>query len=108
MGMAGLAVPLFEGFFTPFIEVGRCLCKGYRGHGYATEAAKAWLHAGFHVLGAEKTVSFTATTNTPSENVTKRIGMTKIGGFDHSKAAPGSPLHRHVVYKITDPSEAGQ
>jgi RimJ/RimL family protein N-acetyltransferase len=43
-------------------------------------------------------VSFTAVTNTPSQAVMKRIGLTLRGAFDHPRLPEGHPLRQHVLY----------
>ncbi len=41
IGVVGLAVPRFEGHFTPCVEIGWRLARAFWGNGYATEAARA-------------------------------------------------------------------
>jgi ribosomal-protein-alanine N-acetyltransferase len=101
IGFTGFAKPNFDSFFTPCMEIGWRYRKEAWGHGYATEAAKACLQYGFDVVGFDAIFSFTAVLNTPSEHVMKKIGMTKVGEFEHPKVDPASKLRRHVVYKIS-------
>jgi len=101
IGYTGFAVPAFESFFTPCIEIGWRYKKEAWGKGFATEAAMACLHYGFETLGFDKIFSFTAVINTKSEKVMQRIGMTPIGHFDHPKVEESSVLCRHVLYRIT-------
>ena len=72
------------------------------GHGYATEAAAASLRFGFDEGGLEEIVAFTTTLNTRSQAVMVRIGMVRVpdGDFDHPSLPEGSPLRRHVLYRI--------
>lgn len=100
IGFTGFAIPRFESFFTPCVEIGWRLKKSAWGKGYATEAAKACLEHGFHTLGFTEVYSFTATINTPSEKVMQRIGMTKAGEFDHPNIEAEHVLCRHVVYRV--------
>jgi acetyltransferase gnat family protein len=44
--------------------------------------------------------SFTAKINAPSERVMQKIGMEKIGEFNHSILSNDSPLCIHVLYEI--------
>ncbi|MCL4154756.1 UNVERIFIED_CONTAM: hypothetical protein GTU68_009560 [Idotea baltica] len=101
IGFLGLVRAIFESSFTPCNEIGWRLRKEYWGQGLATEGAKACLDYGFSNLGFNEVYSFTATINPPSENVMKKLRMTKVGEFDHPKLAMDSPLLRHVLYKIT-------
>jgi RimJ/RimL family protein N-acetyltransferase len=105
LGFTGLAVPGFEAPFMPAVEIGWRLSKDAWGNGYATEAARAALDHGFGPAGLDEIVSFTATTNLPSQRVMQRIGMThdEAGDFDHPRLEPGHRLERHVLYRITRP-----
>jgi RimJ/RimL family protein N-acetyltransferase len=103
IGFTGLSVPSFEAHFTPAVEVGWRLSKDAWGNGYASEAARAALAHGFGPAGLDEVVSFTATTNKPSQRVMERIGMThdEADDFDHPRLDPGHRLERHVLYRIT-------
>jgi len=102
IGFTGLSVPSFEAHFMPAVEIGWRLAKGAWGNGYATEAARASLAHGFGQGGLHEIVSFTATTNLPSQRVMQRIGMThdEAGDFDHVRLPAGHRLQRHVLYRI--------
>ena len=103
IGFVGLATPRFDAHFTPCVEVGWRLGRAAWGHGYATEAAVAVVQHGFGVLGLDEIVSFTSTTNTRSQAVMRRLGMThdERDDFDHPSVAIGSPLRRHVLYRLS-------
>jgi RimJ/RimL family protein N-acetyltransferase len=92
--------------FAPAIEIGWRLHPDHWGHGYATEAAAASLVYGFGPGGMGEIVSFTTTVNTRSQGVMARLGMTRdvAGDFDHPRVAAGSPLRRHVLYRISAPT----
>ena len=102
IGFTGLSVPSFEAHFTPAVEIGWRLAKEAWGNGYATEAARAALAHGFGPAGLEEIVSFTATTNLPSQRVMQRIDMThdEADDFDHTRLPDGHRLQRHVLYRI--------
>ena len=102
IGFTGLSVPSFEAHFMPAVEIGWRLMKGAWGNGYATEAARASLAHGFGPAGLDEIVSFTTTTNLPSQRVMQRIGMThdEAGDFDHVRIPAGHRLQRHVLYRI--------
>lgn len=101
IGFTGLAVPRFEAHFLPAVEIGWRLAKDAWGNGYATEAARASLAYAFGPARLEELVSFTATTNKPSQRVMERIGMTHAEDFDHPRLPAGHRLERHVLYRIT-------
>lgn len=62
---------------------------------------RRWRAADFaRTAGLKKIYSFTAAINGPSQRVMQKIGMTKIGEFDHPSMAVGHRLCRHVLYSI--------
>jgi len=99
IGFTGFGIPSFDSFFTPCIEIGWRFKKDEWGNGFATEAATACLQFGFEKLEFEKILSFTSVLNLKSETVMQRIGMKKIGEFDHPFIEKGNRLCRHVVYE---------
>jgi RimJ/RimL family protein N-acetyltransferase len=88
---------------APAVEVGWRLHPDQWGRGYATEAATASLDLGF-ASGLTEIVAFTTTLNTRSQAVMERIGMVRDldGDFDHPSLPEGSPLRRHVLYRVTE------
>ena len=106
IGFIGLWAPSFDAPFTsvqdPIVEVGWRLAKEYWGRGYATEGARECLRFGFEDLGLKEIVSFTATTNLPSQKVMQRLGMTHdpADDFDHPVLPKGHRLERHVLYRM--------
>ena len=102
LGFTGLTRPSFEAHFTPAVEVGWRLAREAWGHGYATEAARAAVAFGFETLGLEEIVSFTVPANERSWRVMERLGMTHVAtdDFDHPRLAAGSPLRRHILYRL--------
>lgn len=105
IGFTGLANVGFEADFTPCVEIGWRLSKANWGQGFATEAALACLEFGFDKLGLTEIYSFTSVYNQRSEAVMKRIGMHKVGEFDHPKIEKGHPLERHLLYKFVKPPQ---
>ncbi len=103
VGMVGLhrvnaALPC-----APAVEVGWRLHPDHWGHGYATEAAAASLVFGFEEAGLDEIVAFTTTGNTRSHAVMERLGMVRDpeADFDHPGLPEGSPLRRHVLYRVS-------
>lgn len=106
VGYTGLAVPRFhvawmDTVAAPVVEVGWRLKHSAWGHGYATEAARAALDAGFGEAGLPQIVSFTTLTNTRSQAVMERLGMTRLATYDHPVAGH-DPLPS-VVYVLPAP-----
>ena len=105
-GFVGLQVPSFEASFTPCVEIGWRLGKEHWGRGYAPEGARAALAFGFEKVGLEEIVSFTTLANAPSRRVMEKIGMRHdpAEDFDHQRVPEGSPLRRHVLYRLDRPT----
>ena len=101
IGFIGLAWCEMEADFTPCAEIGWRLKKSAWGKGYATEGATRCLAYGFEELQFKEIYSFTTTTNIRSERVMQKIGMSKVGVFEHPKMAIGHPLRPHVLYHIS-------
>jgi RimJ/RimL family protein N-acetyltransferase len=106
IGFIGLAVPGFEAPFTPCVEVGWRLVRSAWGQGYAPEGARAALAFAFDDLGLDEVLSFTAVGNAKSRRVMEKIGMTHdpAEDFDHPNVPDGSPIRRHVLYRIRRPA----
>lgn len=98
IGFIGFHEATFASHFTPCIEIGWRLDKRYWNFGYATEGAKGCLVRG-KVLGLKEIYSFTSALNARSERVMQKIGMIKIGEFQHPKIENDHPLKTHVLYK---------
>jgi RimJ/RimL family protein N-acetyltransferase len=77
-GWAGLSIPTFLPEILPAVEVGWRLGEHHRGHGYATEAGRAWVRYGFDDLGLGlgTIVSIYEPENTASAAVMRRLGFT--------------------------------
>ncbi|MCD0451676.1 GNAT family N-acetyltransferase [Actinocorallia sp. API 0066] len=102
IGFTGLSLPRFTAHFTPTVEIGWRLSRTAWGHGYATEAAQRALSFGFNDPALREIVAMTTTTNTRSQAVMRRLGMTHnpSDDFDHPLVPPG-PLKRHVLWRLT-------
>jgi ribosomal-protein-alanine N-acetyltransferase len=107
-GFVGLSIPGFEARFTPCVEIGWRMDRRRWGLGYATEAARLALDFGFNDLGLAELVSFTAVGNLRSQRVMQRLGMSRnpAEDFDHPRIRADSPLCRHVLYRLQNPSLA--
>jgi ribosomal-protein-alanine N-acetyltransferase len=103
IGFTGLLHVSFEAHFTPAVEMGWRLAREHWGKGYAAEAAKASLDHGFGTLGLGEIVAFTVPANLRSQQVMRRIGMTRneADDFDHPRVPGGHPLKRHVLYRAS-------
>ncbi len=99
-GFTGLNTTTFDTPMGPHVEIGWRLATWAWGRGVASEAAKEALRVGLE-LGFTTIYSFTTETNVRSENVMKRIGMSRRPEFDFDH--PRTPDwwgKRHIVYSI--------
>ncbi|WP_289083416.1 GNAT family N-acetyltransferase [uncultured Spongiibacter sp.] len=101
IGFVGLNRPIVELPFSPCVEIGWRLHSAYWGKGYATEAARRALAFAFTDLALDEVVSFTATSNTPSQAVMQRLGMRNSGrNFLHPAVPASHPLEEHVLFTL--------
>jgi ribosomal-protein-alanine N-acetyltransferase len=102
IGFTGLNRPRYEVPIGPCVEVAWRLRRDAWGHGYATEAAQASLAQGFGAVGLGEIVAFAVPANRRSLAVMERLGMTRDPGadFDHPMIPEGSPLRRHLLYRL--------
>jgi len=85
--------------FAPGVEIGWRLSERWQGKGYAREAAEEAMRAGFEVFGFDLILAYTTPANTPSWGLMERLGMTRIGPFDHPKLPEGHRLRSHLLYE---------
>ena len=100
IGMIGLAYQEYKTEFTPAIDIGWRLKSSTWGKGYATEGAKKCLEYAFSELGINKIISVCTTKNKKSENVMKKIGMIKVGEFNHPEMINNPEYEKHYCYEI--------
>jgi len=100
IGFIGLALQQYESEFTPAIDIGWRLKRSAWAKGYATEGAKRCLEFGFDELKLDKVISTCPSTNTRSEKVMQKIGMKKIGEFDHPNLKEYPEIERCLCYGI--------
>jgi ribosomal-protein-alanine N-acetyltransferase len=105
IGFVGLNLTTFEAPFTPAVEIGWRLDHRHWNKGIATEAARGVVRHAFDDLGMDELVSFTSLPNLASRRVMEKLGMQRdpAEDFDHSKVEEGSPLRRHVLYRLASP-----
>jgi len=82
----------------PLHEIGWRLARAAWGRGDATAAARRVLAFARYTIALPGVVSFTALSNRRSQAVMQRIGLNRVGEFDHPLLPSDSPLRRHVLY----------
>lgn len=100
IGFIGLSDKNFESDFTPSVDIGWRLSEAHWKKGYATEGALACLNYGFENLKLEKIIATTPSINLKSEEVMKKIGMTKVKNFDHPLLLDDGRLRDCLLYEI--------
>ena len=100
IGFIGLAYQDYQTDFTPATDIGWRLKKTAWGKGYATEGAIRCLDFAFEDLKLEKVISTCTIGNIKSENVMKKIGMTKKGEFNHPKLSNYPDFEKCIWYEI--------
>ena len=90
VGVAGL---LWVEGHGPDVEVAYVVRRGRWGRGYATEAARAVLVAGFGPLGLSRIVALAWPENVPSRGVMEKLGMRPDGTL----TVYGREMTRHVA-----------
>ncbi|HEU4961217.1 MAG TPA: GNAT family N-acetyltransferase [Sphingomonas sp.] len=88
------------------VEIGWRFGCDFWGQGYAREAAAASLGWGWRHLDAPTIAAITVAANTRSWGLMERLGMARVAGgdFDHPAVPDGSPLKRHILYRIERPA----
>ncbi len=102
IGFIGLAYQTYKTEFSPATDIGWRLKKSAWGKGYATEGAKRCLEYAFNELKINKIFSVCTINNSKSENVMKKIGMTKKGVFTHPELTDYPEYEKNNWYEINN------
>jgi ribosomal-protein-alanine N-acetyltransferase len=95
IGQCGLTMQDFAG--KQVLEVGYLFQKAFWHNGYASEAAIACKQYAFDKLNADEVFSIIRDTNTASQNVAQRNGMTICGEFVKHYRNIDMP---HIVFSV--------
>jgi len=105
IGFIGLLNQDFESDFTPCVDMGWRLKKAAWNNGFATEGAAACLKYAFDEIGLKEVYSMASVGNVNSEKVMRKIGLTKVGEFDHVRLLDRPDLKKCVLYKKINPTK---
>lgn len=94
LGAVGLSV---VPWYPDDLQLGWRLAPPHWGHGYATEAARAWLAHGFEVLGWDRLTAMADVPNRRSLAVMERLGMSRLHEVDLTE---GGERFRVAVYEL--------
>lgn len=103
VGLVGLMRVGFEARFAPAVEIGWRIAPGHQRRGYAEEAARLALAAGFGPLGLPEILAWTILPNEASWRLMQKLGMAPDGDFEHPRLPEGHPMRRHLLYRIARP-----
>nr|ACX83639.1 unknown [uncultured soil bacterium V167] len=95
IGFAGLSVPEFLPEVLPAVEIGWRLGRPFWGQGYASEAAHAALEFALQDRGLDRVVGIAHISNTASENVMRKLGMSPERDVNHPVF--GVPLRVYAI-----------
>ncbi|ADW69788.1 GNAT family N-acetyltransferase [Granulicella tundricola] len=108
VGIVGMQVmsTIVPNLPQPAVEIGWRLTRAAHGHGYATEAARAFVGHAFNTLHLPELVAITATSNQPSRHVMEKLGMTHRPEltFNHPMVPADHPHNQHVLYSLQNPN----
>jgi RimJ/RimL family protein N-acetyltransferase len=109
LGFIGPKHTSFPAHFAPAVELGWRLSRLAWGQGLATEGAIAARDWAFAAAGLDEVVAITVPANLKSQAVMRKIGLRRdeAGDFEHPNLAPGDPLRRHVLYRMSRAAWAG-
>ncbi|MFC7539583.1 GNAT family N-acetyltransferase [Siccirubricoccus deserti] len=74
---------------VPAVEIGWRIAPAQQRQGLAEEAARLALAAGFGPIGLAEILAFTVPANVPSWRLMEKLGMRRIGGFEHPRLPEG-------------------
>ncbi len=85
---------------TGAVEIGWRMREDAWGHGYAKEAARAAMTAGFEQFGAEEIVALTVIENSASWGLMERLGMRRHEELDYPDTRYDPPWRDTIVYSM--------
>ena len=101
MGLVGLLRVAFAAHFTPAVEIGWRIAAAHQRQGYAEEAARIALAAGFGPLRLPEIVAWTIPANEPSWRLMEKLGLRADGLFEEPRIPEGHSKRVQRLYRIT-------
>ena len=101
IGFIGLSYQDYASEFNPSTDIGWRLKKSSWGQGFATEGATRCLAYAFEELNLDAVTSVCTISNHKSEHVMKKIGMRKMGEFNHPKLKDYPEYEKCMWYMIS-------
>jgi len=105
LGFCGVKPGPEDSPITDKPEIGWRLAHEHWGHGYAREAAEASIEWVWRTLPDDAVWAITVPANARSWSLMERLGMKRQHDldFDHPNVPDGSPLIRHITYRLGRP-----
>jgi len=100
VGVVGIQPVFFEADFTPATEIGWRIAPRFQRQGLAEEAARLALAHGFGPAGLPRIHAWTPPGNEPSWRLMEKLGMRRVGLFDHPRLPESHALRPHLLYVI--------
>lgn len=100
IGFIGLSEQTFESPFTPCVDIGWRLAESAWNQGFATEGAKRCLKYASEVLKLKTVKAIAPELNLNSIRVMQKIGMIKVGTFEHPLLKNFKRLETCIFYEI--------
>jgi len=97
-GIVGIQPIAFEADFAPGTEIGWRIATRFQRRGLAEEAARLALAHGFGPARLERIHAWTPPANEPSWRLMEKLGMRRLGLFDHPRLPEGHRLRQHLLY----------
>lgn len=101
VGLVGLLRVAFAAHFTPAVEIGWRIAAAHQRQGYAEEAARIALAAGFGPLRLPEIVAWTIPANEPSWRLMEKLGLRADGLFEEPRIPEGHPKRAQRLYRIS-------
>lgn len=102
IGFIGLLEQIYEADFTPCVDIGWRLGTWAWNRGFATEGAKRCLAFAFNELNLEIVNAIAPKINEKSIQVMRKIGMKKVGDFEHPLLLEDERLKLCVLYETSN------
>ncbi|MGG5823132.1 GNAT family N-acetyltransferase [Falsiroseomonas sp. HW251] len=100
VGVVGIQPIMFEAAFAPGHEIGWRIATRAQRRGLAEEAARLALAHAFGPAGLPRIHAWTPPGNEPSWRLMEKLGMRRVGIFDHPRIPEGHPIRPHLLYVI--------
>ncbi len=100
IGFIGLAYQEYHSPYSPFVDIGYRLAQAFWNKGYATEGSQRCLEWAKKQLQLKDIYSVAILQNKKSMHVMKKLGLSKLGEFDHPGLKDYPAIQRCAIYHL--------